>query len=88
MPLAEPNLRFKTLVLLTAQWTGEKGSKNEINKKFFVFSFVGLSLMLILFHAGLLALPVIAFMWTFWGFNVLTLNSAAFFSSSVNDSAW
>ncbi len=40
--------------------------------EFFVFSFVGFSLVLMLFHAGILAFPVIAFMWTFWGFNVLT----------------
>lgn len=40
--------------------------------EFFVFSFVGVSLVLMLFHAGILAFPVIAFMWTFWGFNVLT----------------
>lgn len=40
--------------------------------EFFIFSFVGFSLMLILFHAGILALPVIAFMWTFLGFNLFT----------------
>jgi triacylglycerol lipase len=40
--------------------------------EFFVFSFVGFSLVLMLFHAGIFAFPVIAFMWTFWGFNVLT----------------
>lgn len=40
--------------------------------EFFVFSFVGISLVLMLFKVGFLAFPVIAFMWTFWGFNVLT----------------
>ncbi|WP_191013764.1 esterase/lipase family protein [Treponema zioleckii] len=40
--------------------------------EFFVFSFVSFSLVLMLFHAGILAFPVIAFMWTFWGFNVFT----------------
>lgn len=40
--------------------------------EFFAFSFVGFSLVLILFHAGMFAFPVIAFMWTFWGFNFFT----------------
>ncbi len=54
---------------------------NSVRKKalialiieFFVFSFIGFSLVVIMFHAGILALPVIAFMWTFWGFNLLML---------------
>ena len=33
LPSAKPFLRFKTLVMLTAHWAGEKGSKNEIGKK-------------------------------------------------------
>ena len=41
--------------------------------EFFVFSIVGFLLVLMLFHIGILAFPVIAFMWTFWGFNVLTV---------------
>lgn len=41
--------------------------------QFILFSIIGFSLVLMLFHAGILAFPVIAFMWTFWGFNFLTL---------------
>lgn len=41
--------------------------------QFILFSIIGLALMFTLFHAAILALPVIAFMWTFWGFNFLTL---------------
>lgn len=41
--------------------------------QFILFSIIGLALMFTLFHAGILAIPVIAFMWTFWGFNFLTL---------------
>ena len=41
--------------------------------QFGVFSVAGFVLAVSLFHAALLALPVIAFMWTFWGFNILVL---------------
>ena len=41
--------------------------------QFGVFSVVGFVLAVSLFHAALLAFPVIAFMWTFWGFNILVL---------------
>ena len=41
--------------------------------QFGVFSVAGFVLAVSLFHAALLAFPVIAFMWTFWGFNILVL---------------
>ncbi|MBO4440119.1 MAG: hypothetical protein J5798_12310 [Spirochaetaceae bacterium] len=41
--------------------------------QFAVFSVAGFVLAVSLFHAALLAFPVIAFMWTFWGFNILVL---------------
>ena len=41
--------------------------------QFFVFSVAGFVLAVSLFHAVVLAFPVIAFMWTFWGFNILVL---------------
>ncbi|MCR5080194.1 MAG: hypothetical protein K6B17_02490 [Treponema sp.] len=43
--------------------------------EFCVFSIIGIFMVMILFHAGILALPVIGFMWTFWGFNVFTVIS-------------
>ncbi len=41
--------------------------------QFAVFSVAGFVLAVSLFHATVLAFPVIAFMWTFWGFNILVL---------------
>ncbi len=41
--------------------------------QFAVFSVAGFVLAVSLFHAAVLAFPVIAFMWTFWGFNILVL---------------
>lgn len=41
--------------------------------QFILFSIIGLVLVISLFHAGILAFPFIAFMWTFWGFNILVL---------------
>ena len=41
--------------------------------QFAVFSVAGFVLAVSLVHAALLAFPVIAFMWTFWGFNILVL---------------
>lgn len=49
--------------------------------QFILFSIIGLALMFTLFHAAILALPVIAFMWTFWGFNFLTLITGVQFSN-------
>ncbi len=40
--------------------------------EFFVFSFFSCLLIRMLFYVVILAFPVIAFMWTFWGFNVFT----------------
>ena len=45
--------------------------------QFFVFSVAGFVLAVSLFHAAVLAFPVIAFMWTFWGFNILVLVTGA-----------
>ena len=41
--------------------------------QFAVFSVAGFVLAVSLFHAALLAFPVIEFMWTFWGFNILVM---------------
>ena len=49
--------------------------------QFILFSIIGLALMFTLFHAAILALPVIAFMWTFWGFNFLTLITGVQFNN-------
>ncbi len=40
--------------------------------QFFLFSFIGICLIFLFFHAAILALPIIAFMWTFCGFNFFT----------------
>ena len=40
--------------------------------EFFFFSFFSCLLIRILFYVVILAFPVIAFMWTFWDFNVFT----------------
>lgn len=40
--------------------------------QFVSFSFIGTFLICMLFHAGALSFPLIAFMWTFWGFSVFT----------------
>ena len=54
--------------------------------QFILFSITGLALIYALclfglFHSTILALPVIAFMWTFWGFNFLTLITGVQFSN-------
>jgi hypothetical protein len=41
--------------------------------QFPVYTVVGAAMMFMLFHAAVLALPVIAFMWTFFGFSAFAL---------------
>lgn len=41
--------------------------------EFVAFSVAGSVMMMALFHLAVLAIPFIAFMWTFWGFNLFSL---------------
>ena len=38
-----------------------------------VFTIISLGLILILFHAAVLSFPVLAFIWTFYGFSIFTV---------------
>lgn len=41
--------------------------------QFISFSLISIFLFLLLFHIAILSLPVLAFIWTFWGFSIFTV---------------
>ena len=41
--------------------------------QFISFSLISIFLFLLLFHIAFISLPVLAFMWTFWGFSIFTV---------------
>jgi len=53
------NIRLKAFLISIPQFVG--------------FVLISLFLFLLLFHIAVLSFPVLAFMWTFWGFSVFTV---------------